>query len=255
LIIDTHIVQVKASSAVLKFDDIKLFDRANGKTSHSLWYCHDLLKSPTLKTAILKTFNKSCRCKCASKLFSEDNISTQNKFMGFVATCTKNRNYLLKFHYSSFVIFKTDGIGENTVVVCMLTSRHRVLSNMQDRLLQLIQIFQYVHEKINCQLIITNEDVGQDISLDLYSRDAYSIMGFDTKSLTQDRNTIGWFGIRHSPQSQRCNMAIATLGRNTVIIFCPLTLNTIQVLVLRSIIDYNVSVPPNQHLQDEVFEP
>ena len=195
-IVDTHIVQVTASSVVLKFDDIELYDWANGERSHSLCYCHDVQKSPTLKTAILKTLNKSVHRKCVSKLFSEDNVTTHYQFMGFVACRTKDKNFLLEFHPSSYVIFKTDRKGENTVVVCTLTSRHHVLSNMQDRLLQLIQIFQYVHEKINFQLIITNEDVGKDITLDHYSRDAYSIMGFDTESLTQDINNIGLFGIK-----------------------------------------------------------
>ena len=196
LIIDTHIVQVTASSVVFTFDDIELYDWANAERSHSLCYCHDVQKSPTLKTAILKTLNKSCHSKCGSKLFSEENVSSQYQFMGFVACRTKDKNFLLECHPSSYVIFKTDCKRENMVVVCTLTSRHHVLSNMQDRLLQLIQIFQYFHEKIKFQLIITNEDVGKDISLDHYSRDAYSVMGFDTESLTQDINNIGLFGIK-----------------------------------------------------------
>ena len=69
--------------------------------------------------------------------------------MGFVASNTKEKTYLVGFHMASFVIFKTDFNGSNTVMVCMLTSRHHILSNMQDRLLQLIQIYQHIEKKID----------------------------------------------------------------------------------------------------------
>ncbi len=67
---------------------------------------------------------------------------------------------------------------------------------MQDRLLQLLQIFQYLHHNIKVQLLITNNVVGDDVTLQYWSRLAYSLMRFDTSTLTQDCNDIGFFGIK-----------------------------------------------------------
>jgi hypothetical protein len=63
-------------------------------------------------------------------------------------------------------------------------------------LLQSIQIFQYLHHNIKFQLLITNEVVGDDVTLQYWSWLAYSTMGFDTSTLTQDCNDIGCFGIK-----------------------------------------------------------
>ncbi len=67
---------------------------------------------------------------------------------------------------------------------------------MQDRLLQLIQIFQYLHHNIEFQILITNEVVGDDVTLQHWSCLACSTMGFDTSTLTQDCNDIGYFRIK-----------------------------------------------------------
>jgi hypothetical protein len=67
---------------------------------------------------------------------------------------------------------------------------------MQDRLLQLIQIFQYLHYNIEFQLLITNKVFGDDVTLQYWSWLAHSTMGFDTSTLTQDCNNIGCFGIK-----------------------------------------------------------
>jgi hypothetical protein len=67
---------------------------------------------------------------------------------------------------------------------------------MQDQLLQLLQIFQYLHHSIKFQLLITNNVVGDDVTLQYWSWLAYSSMGFDTSTLTQDCNDIGLFGIK-----------------------------------------------------------
>jgi hypothetical protein len=71
-----------------------------------------------------------------------------------------------------------------------------ILSNMQDRLRQLIQIFQYLHHNIIFQLLIANKVVGDDVTLQYWSRLAYPTMGFDTSTLTQDCNNIGCLGIK-----------------------------------------------------------
>jgi hypothetical protein len=79
---------------------------------------------------------------------------------------------------------------------------------MQDQLLQLIQIFQYLHHNIEFQLLITNNVVGDDVTLQYWSWLAYSSMGFDTSTLAKDCNDIGFFGIKTDypiPMFQYCN--------------------------------------------------
>jgi hypothetical protein len=65
-------------------------------------------------------------------------------------------------------------------------------------LLQLvqIQIYQYQAHKIKFSTIISNELVGVDITLNYSSCFGYTTMGFDTSTVTQDRDcTDGYFGI------------------------------------------------------------
>jgi hypothetical protein len=59
---------------------------------------------------------------------------------------------------------------------------------MQDRLLQLVQIYQYQAHKIKFSTIISNELVGGETTLNYSSCFGYTAMGFDTSTLTQDRN-------------------------------------------------------------------
>ena len=68
---------------------------------------------------------------------------------------------------------------------------------MQDRLLQLVQISQYVpfQNRVYFNMIITNECV-QGVTLNLDKRLAYELLGFDTSSFTQDCSSIGSFGIK-----------------------------------------------------------
>jgi hypothetical protein len=105
------------------------------------------------------------------------------------------------FTPSPFVLFRTDVYSSSRVVVCTLTTHNHIQSNMQDRLPQLVQIYQYQAHKINVLMIILNELVDVDITLNYSSCFGYNAMGFDTSTLTQDRdNTDGYFGITtHCP--------------------------------------------------------
>jgi hypothetical protein len=72
---------------------------------------------------------------------------------------------------------------------------------MQDRLQQLVQIYQYQAHKIKFPTIISNDLVGVDITLNYSSCFGYNAMGFDTSTVTQDCDyTDGYFGIMtHRP--------------------------------------------------------
>jgi hypothetical protein len=127
--------------------------------------------------------------------FFEDITTSKNQFMGFVSQHTK-QGYLSSFHHVSFVLFRTDVYSSSTVVVCSLTTCNHIQLNMQDRLLQLVQIYQYQAHKIKFSAIISNELVGVDITLNYSSCFGYTAMGFDTSTVTQDPDyTDGFFGI------------------------------------------------------------
>jgi hypothetical protein len=119
--------------------------------------------------------------------------------MGFVSQHTK-QGYLSSFHPVSSVLFRTDVYSSSTVVICTLTHNH-IQSNMQDRLLQLVQIYQYQAYKIIFLMIILNELVGVNITLNYSSCFGYNAMGFDTSTVTQDCDyTDGFFRITtHHP--------------------------------------------------------
>ncbi len=66
-------------------------------------------------------------------------------------------------------------------------------------------------------MIISIELVGVDITLNNSSRFGYNAMGFDTSTVTQDRDNMdGYFGILTHHPIPVFNMAILLLGKNTV---------------------------------------
>ncbi len=71
--------------------------------------------------------------------------------------------------FATFFIEETDG---HAVITCILTVPNHVLSSMQDRLLQLIQLMLY-QEKRNVGLVITNKFIGYNITLNNKSIEGY----------------------------------------------------------------------------------
>jgi hypothetical protein len=131
--------------------------------------------------------------------FFEGITKSKIQFMGFVSQHTK-QSYLSSFHPVSFVLFRTDVHSSSTVVICTLITRNHIMSNMQDRLLQLVQIYQYQAHNIKFSMIISNELDVVDITLNYSSCFGYNMMGFDTSTVTQNRDdTDGYFGITTHP--------------------------------------------------------
>ncbi len=60
-----------------------------------------------------------------------------------------------------------------------------MMSSMQDRLLQLVQLIQYCHAS-SFSTVITNEIIGEEFCLGQTSINGYEAMGFDVTQLTQD---------------------------------------------------------------------
>jgi hypothetical protein len=146
-IIDTMIAENHATSAVTTIDDIEFWDWAGRTRSHSLWYFDDISKSPMLLIAVEKALRKSCHDKMVSTKFFKGITTSKIQCMGFVSQHTK-QGYLSSFHPISFVLFRTDVYSSSTVVLCTLTTRNHIQLNVQNRPLQLVQIYQNQAHKI-----------------------------------------------------------------------------------------------------------
>jgi hypothetical protein len=139
-----------------------------------------------LQIAVEKALRKSGHDNMVSTEFFEGITTSKIQFMGFVSQHTK-QGYLSSFHPVSFLLFRTDVYSSSTVVVCTtITACNHIQPDMQDRLLQLVQIYQYQAHKIKFLMIISNELVGVDIILNYSSRFGYNAMGFDTSAVTQN---------------------------------------------------------------------
>ncbi len=97
---------------------------------------------------------------------------------------TKKGTLLTSIHIHSLVVFHT-GLQKNTIVTCILTEQNHILTNMQDRLLQIMQLIQYPYVS-SFSTVITNEFIGEHLYLSQHSMDGYETMGFDVTQLTQD---------------------------------------------------------------------
>jgi hypothetical protein len=94
-------------------------------------------------------------------------------------------NIVTCFHIHSFEVFHT--LKNNTIVMCMLTARDHILSNMQDCVRQIMQLIQFCHA-LKFSVTITNNFIGDNIGITKWSLAGYEAMGFDVTPLTQDTN-------------------------------------------------------------------
>jgi hypothetical protein len=91
---------------------------------------------------------------------------------------------MTSFHIHSLLVFHTD-LQKNTIVTCILTEQNHILSNMQDRLLQIMQLIQYPHVSL-FSTVTTNEFIGEGVNLSQHSMDCYEAMEFNVTQLIQD---------------------------------------------------------------------
>jgi hypothetical protein len=97
-----------------------------------------------LKVVVQRAIEKSPHYDLAGNLFNVDHGIYKHQFVGFVSFYTRF-NVMTLFHLHSFVTFYIDS-DSNTVVTCSLTTRHHILSNVQDHLIQLLQLMQFLEE-------------------------------------------------------------------------------------------------------------
>jgi hypothetical protein len=135
-----------------------------------------------LKVAIEKAIKKSPHYDLAGNLFNVDNGIHKHQFVGFVSSYTQF-NVLTLFHLHNFIPFYTDS-DFNTVVTCSLTTRHHILSNMQDCLIKLLQLMQYWKNE-SFSLKLTNTVIGSDVKINQDSIHGYMGLGFDMSNFNE----------------------------------------------------------------------
>jgi hypothetical protein len=146
----------------VEYDDIDFFDWSLNNSSAYFWSCDDIVKCFVLKLAIERALEKLPHYALAHKIFNEDHGIRKHQFVGFVSSYSE-KNVLTAFHLESLAIFYTDS-DSNTVVTCLLTTRHHILSNMQYRLLQLLQLMQFWMTG-SFSLKLTNSVVGSEVMI------------------------------------------------------------------------------------------
>jgi hypothetical protein len=145
-------------------------------------------KSAILQLAIKTTISRSPHPHLAN--FFDDLDDIQPQFVGFV-TAQIQHNVVTGLHIHSFALYYTQNMvleskpTNTTVVICALTSRIHILSMMQDRVFQLLQLLQ--HDVTgDYSMSLTNQFIGTDVVLNDLSILGYDNMGFNVKSMTQD---------------------------------------------------------------------
>ncbi len=187
--IKTNIAEVLASEvSCFPLDDIEFFEwTCTNKYGH-LWYCPDISQSPILQSAIKKAIRKSWNYDTQCSLFAIESEGLEqriNQFVGFV-TSHKKGNVLVNFHIHSFAVFYTEE-GPSTIVTCLLTARKHILLNMQDQILQIVQLIQYRINQL-FSMVIRNNFIGEEVTLDENSVCGYKMMGFKTMGEDEESN-------------------------------------------------------------------
>jgi hypothetical protein len=92
----------------------------------------------------------------------------------------------VSFHIHSFAVFYTEE-GPATIVTCLLTARNHILLNMQDQILQIVQLIQYRIGQ-SFSMVVTNNFIGEEVTLDENSVCGYKMMGFKTMGEYEESN-------------------------------------------------------------------
>ncbi len=129
-----------------------------------------------LKVVFEKVIEKLPHYDLAGNLFNVDHGIYKHQFACFVSSYT-HFNVLALFHLHSIVTFYMES-DSNTVVTCSLTTRHHILSDMQDCLLQLLQLMQFWKTE-SFSLSLTNTVIGSDVKINQDSIHGYMGLGFD----------------------------------------------------------------------------
>ncbi len=179
---NTNIAKVKAKNVFFRpLDDIESVDWTSENKFARLWLCEDIHHSSFLNLSIERAIQKPTNANLSSKLFQDD---SNKKTLCWVCVFTQKGHTVDILSYSQLVVFHTD-LQVNTIVMCILTARNHIMSNMQDHVLQVMQSIQYCHVS-SFSTVITNHFIGDVFYLSQHSMDGYEAMGFDVTQSTQD---------------------------------------------------------------------
>ena len=183
-----NIAEAMAHDCIVGPDDPEFCQWSADNKLARFWYCKDLSQSPILKLAIEKAINNTLLEIRDRNLFVDEKDGINNQFVGFVSS-HRTGNIVNCFHIHSFAVFfaeknKHDKIN-NTIVTCLMTSRNHIMSNMQDRVLQLMQLIQFC-ANAGWSVTVTNNFIGNDVQMNETSLAGFESMGFDVATYTQD---------------------------------------------------------------------
>ncbi len=193
---NTHIAEVLAKKVTLNINDPELSQWSHANQFARIWHCKDLHNSPILKQAIQKAIDKT-EYHNKERGFFHDESHDDGQVDQFVGFMSLHRTVIIVtcFHIHSFVVFHT--LKDDTIVTCMLPARDCILSNMQDRVLQIMQLIQFCHA-FKFLVTIMNNFIGNDVDITKWSLAGYEAMGFDVTPLTQNTNQdLFSFGTEH----------------------------------------------------------
>jgi hypothetical protein len=128
-----------------------------------------------MKTSIENALKKSPNADLSGSLFDKIHDIREHQFVRFVSSDTTKSNVLNLLHLHSFVTFYTE-MQKETIITCVLTTRHHIHSNMQDRLMQLVQLTQYAKIE-SFSMFLSNKLMNVSITPD--DLRAYRSLGFN----------------------------------------------------------------------------
>jgi hypothetical protein len=161
------IADISAKDVMLEIDDAEFLDWCANNQYARLWHCSQVNKSAILQLAIKNTILRSPHPHLVTFFDQLDDIQLQ--FVGFV-TAQIQHNVVTGFHIHSYALYYTQNIAleskpaKTTVVICAHTSQIHILSMMQDRVFQLMQLLQ--HDVTgDFSISLTNQFIGIDVVL------------------------------------------------------------------------------------------
>jgi hypothetical protein len=110
----------------------------------------------------------------SGSFFDKTNDIQEHQFVRFVSSDTTKSKVLISFHLHSFITFYTE-TQKKTIITCVLTTRHHIHSNMQDRLMRLVQLIQYAK---NESLSMSVSNKVMNVSITPKDLRAYEKFGF-----------------------------------------------------------------------------
>ena len=182
-LMDLKIADISAKDVILDIDDAEFLDWCTNNSYARLWHCSQVNKSAILQLAIKNTILRSPHPELVN--FFDECYDFQVQFVGFV-TAQIEQDVVTGLHIHSCALYYTHGgDSKTTIVICAITSRIHILSMMQDRVFQLVQLLQYDVTR-GYSITLTNQFIGTDVILNDTSMSGYESMGFNTKSMMQD---------------------------------------------------------------------